>query len=163
LIKFYNFRSNAQNLIKNTPPSQEKYPVARSPLSNLRDRSHPSSSPRISRPIRHSKSPPLPKSQSVSIESFTKSKIETKKKVGLEDIFSYINSGLQKIKSGKYMEHLQSQFSLLQTENQPDPKVFITKWIDYTTKYGLAYQLKDGTVGVYFNDGTSITLAPDGM
>ncbi|KAI8831720.1 kinase-like domain-containing protein [Chytridium lagenaria] len=28
--------------------------------------------------------------------------------------------------------------------------VFITKWIDYSNKYGLGYQLRDGTVGVYF-------------
>ncbi|KAJ3082840.1 Cell cycle serine/threonine-protein kinase cdc5/MSD2, partial [Quaeritorhiza haematococci] len=41
------------------------------------------------------------------------------------------------------------------------PKVFITKWIDYTNKYGLGYQLRDGSVGVYFNDSTSIVLAAD--
>ncbi|KAI8891924.1 kinase-like domain-containing protein [Globomyces pollinis-pini] len=38
------------------------------------------------------------------------------------------------------------------------PSVFITKWIDYTNKYGLSYQLRDGSTGVYFNDGTSIIL-----
>ncbi|KAJ3371986.1 Cell cycle serine/threonine-protein kinase cdc5/MSD2 [Kappamyces sp. JEL0680] len=43
----------------------------------------------------------------------------------------------------------------------PTPRVFITKWIDYTNKYGLSYQLRDGSVGVYFNDGTSIILSAD--
>jgi POLO box duplicated region len=44
----------------------------------------------------------------------------------------------------------------------PHPTVFITKWIDYTNKYGLSYQLRDGSVGVYFNDTTSIILSADG-
>ncbi|KAJ3034205.1 Cell cycle serine/threonine-protein kinase cdc5/MSD2 [Rhizophlyctis rosea] len=43
------------------------------------------------------------------------------------------------------------------------PDVFITKWIDYSNKYGLGYQLRDGSVGVYFNDSTSIILAADNM
>eukprot|EP00158_Paraphelidium_tribonemae_P004713 Partr_v1_DN26925_c0_g1_i2_m7078 putative Polo-like kinase len=39
------------------------------------------------------------------------------------------------------------------------PKVFISKWIDYSNKYGLGYQLTNGCVGVYFNDSTSIVLS----
>lgn len=40
------------------------------------------------------------------------------------------------------------------------PKVFITAWIDYTHKYGTAYQLTDGSAGVHFNDATSMVMAP---
>jgi hypothetical protein len=47
------------------------------------------------------------------------------------------------------------------TEAREHPKLFITKWIDYSNKYGLGYQLRDGSVGVYFNDSTSIILATD--
>ncbi|KAJ1551724.1 Serine/threonine-protein kinase plk1, partial [Nowakowskiella sp. JEL0078] len=36
---------------------------------------------------------------------------------------------------------------------------FVTRWMDYTAKYGLAYQLRDGSVGVYFNDSTSMILS----
>lgn len=43
------------------------------------------------------------------------------------------------------------------------PEMFITKWIDYCNKYGLGYQLRDGSVGVYFNDCTSIILAADNL
>ncbi|KAJ3014496.1 listerin E3 ubiquitin protein ligase 1, partial [Thoreauomyces humboldtii] len=43
----------------------------------------------------------------------------------------------------------------------PPPRIFITKWIDYSNKYGLGYQLRDGSVGVYFNDSTSVILAAD--
>jgi hypothetical protein len=36
------------------------------------------------------------------------------------------------------------------------------RWVDYTTKYGLAYQLSNSLAGMYFNDSTSITLSSDG-
>lgn len=41
------------------------------------------------------------------------------------------------------------------------PRVFISKWIDYSNKYGLGYQLTNGAMGVYFNDSTSIILSAD--
>jgi len=36
--------------------------------------------------------------------------------------------------------------------------VHVTKWVDYSTKYGLGYLLSNGTAGVVFNDSTRITL-----
>ncbi len=48
-------------------------------------------------------------------------------------------------------------------EGDAFPKVFISKWIDYSNKYGLGYQLRDGAVGVYFNDSTSIILSADNV
>lgn len=41
------------------------------------------------------------------------------------------------------------------------PRVFITSWVDYTHKYGTAYSLTDGTSGLYFNDSTTMILAPN--
>ncbi|ORX33326.1 hypothetical protein BCR36DRAFT_588625 [Piromyces finnis] len=51
----------------------------------------------------------------------------------------------------------------VQDINEPieNPKVFISKWIDYSNKYGLGYQLTNSCVGVYFNDSTSIILSAD--
>lgn len=39
------------------------------------------------------------------------------------------------------------------------PKLWVTKWVDYTSKYGLGYLLSDGSSGVYFNDSTKIIAA----
>ena len=36
--------------------------------------------------------------------------------------------------------------------------VWVKKWIDYSSKYGLGYLLNNGTAGVYFNDSTKIIL-----
>ena len=43
----------------------------------------------------------------------------------------------------------------------PDEKVFIVSWVDYCNKYGMGYALTDGSVGVHFNDSTSLVLSPD--
>ena len=42
-----------------------------------------------------------------------------------------------------------------------DEKVFIVSWVDYCNKYGMGYALTDGSVGVHFNDSTSLVLSPD--
>ena len=39
--------------------------------------------------------------------------------------------------------------------------LWISKWVDYSNKYGLGYQLSDGTVGVLFNDSTKMMLSPN--
>ena len=47
--------------------------------------------------------------------------------------------------------------SILQT-----PSVWVTRWVDYTSKYGLGYMLANGSIGVYFNDSTKIVLSSNG-
>ncbi|KAK9453786.1 kinase-like domain-containing protein [Dipodascopsis uninucleata] len=41
----------------------------------------------------------------------------------------------------------------------PKVNLFISQWVDYSNKYGLGYQLSDGSSGVYFNDSTTIVMA----
>lgn len=42
------------------------------------------------------------------------------------------------------------------------PELWVTKWVDYSSKYGVGYMLSNGSIGVYFNDSTKIILLPDG-
>lgn len=42
------------------------------------------------------------------------------------------------------------------------PVLWISKWVDYTDKYGLGYQLCDNSNGVLFNDSTRILLYANG-
>lgn len=44
-----------------------------------------------------------------------------------------------------------------------DSGVYVSKWVDYSTKYGLGYLLSDGTAGVVFNDSTRITMSSVGQ
>lgn len=42
------------------------------------------------------------------------------------------------------------------------PVYWVGKWVDYSDKYGLGYQLSDNSVGVLFNDQTRLILYQDG-
>ena len=41
-------------------------------------------------------------------------------------------------------------------------EVWVKKWVDYSTKYGLGYYLSNESTGVFFNDSTKIVLDPNG-
>lgn len=43
-----------------------------------------------------------------------------------------------------------------------DAEVWVKKWVDYSTKYGLGYYLSNEATGVFFNDSTKIVLDPNG-
>ena len=43
----------------------------------------------------------------------------------------------------------------------PEERVFIASWVDYYNKYCMGYALTDGSVGVHFNDNTTLVLAAD--
>jgi len=47
-------------------------------------------------------------------------------------------------------------------EQLKQSEVWIQKWVDYSSKYGLGYLLSDGSNGVFFNDSTKIILHPNG-
>lgn len=38
---------------------------------------------------------------------------------------------------------------------------FLVCWVDYSSKYGMAYVLTDGTIASHFNDSTSLILSPN--
>lgn len=39
-------------------------------------------------------------------------------------------------------------------------EVYVKKWVDYSSKYGLGYLLSNGSTGVFFNDNTKIISDP---
>jgi polo-like kinase 1 len=42
------------------------------------------------------------------------------------------------------------------------PELWVVKWVDYSSKYGVGYILSDESIGVYFNDSTKVILSPEG-
>lgn len=44
----------------------------------------------------------------------------------------------------------------------PLPNVWVSRWVDYSKKYGLGYKLSNSQYGVFFNDATKILLKHDG-
>jgi polo-like kinase 1 len=58
---------------------------------------------------------------------------------------------------------MRSESPMLDTRKKPSVptvEILISKWIDYSSKYGLAYLLSNGCTGVYFNDSSKIVLNP---
>lgn len=41
------------------------------------------------------------------------------------------------------------------------PSVWVKKWVDYSSKYGLGYMLSNNATGVFFNDSTKILMNTD--
>ena len=41
-------------------------------------------------------------------------------------------------------------------------EVWVKKWVDYSSKYGVGYYLSNDAIGVYFNDQSKIILDPNG-
>lgn len=39
-------------------------------------------------------------------------------------------------------------------------EVWVRRWVDYSSKYGLGYILSNGSSGVFFNDNSKILLNP---
>ncbi|XP_066581564.1 serine/threonine-protein kinase polo [Prorops nasuta] len=49
------------------------------------------------------------------------------------------------------------------TDPAAQPIIWISKWVDYSDKYGFGYQLSDDGVGVMFNDGTRLIMLANGF
>ncbi|XP_040295901.1 serine/threonine-protein kinase PLK1 [Bufo bufo] len=59
-----------------------------------------------------------------------------------------------------------SELAVVRQDEAEDPACnpifWISKWVDYSDKYGLGYQLCDNSVGVLFNDSTRLIMYTDG-
>ncbi|NP_998844.1 serine/threonine-protein kinase PLK1 [Xenopus tropicalis] len=59
-----------------------------------------------------------------------------------------------------------SERAVIRQEEAEDPAsvpiFWVSKWVDYSDKYGLGYQLCDNSVGVLFNDSTRLIMYNDG-
>lgn len=49
------------------------------------------------------------------------------------------------------------------TDPAAQPLFWISKWVDYSDKYGFGYQLCDEGMGVMFNDTTKLIILPNGI
>jgi len=54
-----------------------------------------------------------------------------------------------------------NEFGIVVKEELKAPEIYVIKFIDYSSKYGLGYILSNGYCGVHFNDATKIILNPN--
>ena len=60
------------------------------------------------------------------------------------------------------LENRRGKISLESNMSKLVAKIWVVKYVDYTSKYGLGFLLNTGCVGVYFNDSTKIVMSADG-
>ena len=48
------------------------------------------------------------------------------------------------------------------SESASGPQVWVKRWVDYSNKYGMAYVMSNGCVGISFNDSTRMISDPSG-
>ncbi|KAL0276592.1 UNVERIFIED_CONTAM: hypothetical protein PYX00_004136 [Menopon gallinae] len=102
---------------------------------------------------------------------FEKAKVPSYEDVNSTSVFHRFGSRRYSGRSGKHKEDYKKcieevlrgvpfrvgDSEFLQPEDEPLP-VFVSKWIDYSNKYGFGYEMTDGTCGVFFGDRSQITL-----
>lgn len=76
-------------------------------------------------------------------------------------ITSTTNSNIDFAKSGTALSKntkgpFGSQLGSGPSEENLNNEIYVKKWVDYSSKYGLGYLLSNGNVGVFFNDCTKI-------
>ncbi|CAG8459041.1 1806_t:CDS:10 [Scutellospora calospora] len=75
----------------------------------------------------------------------------------LESVYNTLSTAFDQMLEGKEVLP-----RALDDKPPTTPLVFISNWMDYTNKYGFGYQLTDGSVGVNFNDKTTLIMSPNG-
>jgi len=75
----------------------------------------------------------------------------------LGDLYSQLKQ-LVTSKPGDRSPHLEDEAE----DPKSQPLVWVSKWVDYSDKYGFGYSLNDDSIGVVFNDLTKLLLLADG-
>uniref|UniRef100_A0A8B9RB18 Serine/threonine-protein kinase PLK n=1 Tax=Astyanax mexicanus TaxID=7994 RepID=A0A8B9RB18_ASTMX len=83
---------------------------------------------------------------------------------GPEQPDSHLTDMLQQLNSVNASRPSERDFVRQEEAEDPAciPVFWISKWVDYSDKYGLGYQLCDNSVGVLFNDFTRLIMYEDG-
>jgi len=66
----------------------------------------------------------------------------------------------QNMKTTNNFQNTMSTGMLPNQKNSKSSEVWVKKWVDYSSKYGLGYLLSNGATGVFFNDSSKILLDP---
>lgn len=67
------------------------------------------------------------------------------------------------VAAARQVKELRSEAETFLEGGSPEPAaLWVSQWVDYTSKYGIGYILSNGCAGVYFNDSTKMIAASDG-
>uniref|UniRef100_A0AC35GR66 Polo kinase n=1 Tax=Panagrolaimus sp. PS1159 TaxID=55785 RepID=A0AC35GR66_9BILA len=75
-----------------------------------------------------------------------------------EQLTSLLNNVNENVDNAKSIDILGTTPDIEAESPSLQPVYYVTKWVDYSDKYGLGYQLADGSVGVIFNDSSRLMI-----
>jgi len=76
----------------------------------------------------------------------------------LSDLYTQLKD-LIASKPGQKSPHFEDEAE----DPRSQPLTWVSKWVDYSDKYGFGYSLNDDSIGVVFNDLTKLLLLADGQ
>mmetsp|Transcript_8932 Transcript_8932/g.13217 ORF Transcript_8932/g.13217 Transcript_8932/m.13217 type:complete len:853 (-) Transcript_8932:133-2691(-) len=110
--------------------------------------------------------PELPISQEVELnkDHYVSPKAASSDLQVLEMMHTKLRETLNRAESVRYgLEGIsRPQDELQRVRDTSGPAKWVTRYVDYTSKYGLGFLLSDGSAGVYFNDSTKAVHAAKG-
>jgi polo-like kinase 1 len=69
------------------------------------------------------------------------------------------SQGLKSLRSASNVENNLPQYSSFPSDKGfGKTDIYVKKWVDYSSKYGMGYLLSNGSTGVFFNDSTKVIL-----
>mmetsp|Transcript_1962 Transcript_1962/g.2740 ORF Transcript_1962/g.2740 Transcript_1962/m.2740 type:complete len:760 (+) Transcript_1962:146-2425(+) len=77
----------------------------------------------------------------------------------LDDMLQTLTDVLEVSQKNKF---LYTKNNIVSPVTNCGPKIWVSRYCDYTSKYGLGFLLGDGSSGVYFNDATKAVLEAKG-
>ncbi|RPA90121.1 Pkinase-domain-containing protein [Choiromyces venosus 120613-1] len=150
-------RSSRPTSSASAKPQDELPPSSQESVISARSSSQPSSQP----PSQPSEGPVIPFGPNlsskigVSIRSTATSAVLSSLRPFINNLDAFASSRLHILPPTPAVTIAAVKSS---RRGESNKHVFITKWVDYTNKYGVAYILTDGTCTAMFNDNTSFVV-----
>ncbi|GLE06890.1 hypothetical protein PINS_up016559 [Pythium insidiosum] len=80
-----------------------------------------------------------------------------------DDKLSEFSSASVLVAAAKRVKEIRLEHEAASAQTLEPATLWVSQWVDYTSKYGMGYVLSDGSAGVYFNDSTKIVSSGDAM
>ncbi|XP_071853198.1 serine/threonine-protein kinase PLK1-like isoform X1 [Apostichopus japonicus] len=142
--------------------------INRKPLTEVKGHRKDENTPPVSELARkplHGRTPPVVEKKDLKDREDVNEDIDDiNKSIGEQDALCHLPEMMKqlvKVLDSKPCEKNPKQFDEAE-DPAAIPVLWVSKWVDYSDKYGLGYQLNDGSVGVLFNDSTRLLLHQNG-
>lgn len=80
---------------------------------------------------------------------------------GADANLTEFSSATSVVAAAKRLREIRAETDAQQSLVATPATLWVAKYVDYTSKYGMGYILSNGSAGVYFNDSTKAVAAPD--